>query len=71
MIVAPAQTPDPIVQRLNQEIQRVVIAPVFVNRMKAIGTRVLGGTSLQAHDLMASEIKRWGNVISTLKIELK
>lgn len=71
MIVAPAQTPDPIVQRLNQEIQRVLATPAFVNRLRAIGLGVLGGTSLQAHDLMVSEVKRWGDVISTLKIELK
>lgn len=71
MIVAPAHTPDPIVERLNQAIQQALTSPEFVNRMKGIGSRVMGGTSSQAHDLMVSEVNRWGNLIRTQKIELK
>ncbi|WP_232077316.1 Bug family tripartite tricarboxylate transporter substrate binding protein [Variovorax sp. PBL-E5] len=71
MIVAPAQTPESIVHRLNQGIRSALAAPAFVTQMKANGTRILGSTALQASALMASEIKRWAGVINASKIELK
>ncbi|UUZ64579.1 tripartite tricarboxylate transporter substrate binding protein [Polaromonas sp. P1-6] len=71
MVVAPAHTPDAIVQRLNRDIQRVLGQPEVVQKFKDAGQRVLGGTAAQARDLLASEITRWGNVIAEAKVSLK
>lgn len=71
MVVAPAHTPDAIVQRLNRDIQRVLSQPEVVQKFKDAGQRVLGGTAAQARDLLAGEITRWGNVIAEAKVSLK
>lgn len=71
MIVAPAHTPAPIVQRLNQEMQRALRQPDVVKRLAEMGVRAPGGTPAQAHQLMSSEIVRWRNVISESNISLK
>lgn len=71
MVVAPAHTPDAIVQRLNRDIQRVLGQPEVAQRFKASGQRLLGGTAAQARELLASEITRWDNVITEAKVTLK
>lgn len=71
VIVAPAQTPEAIVQRLNQDIQRALASPEVVKRFREVGIRTLGGTPAQASQLIASEIARWADVISTSNITLK
>jgi tripartite-type tricarboxylate transporter receptor subunit TctC len=71
MIVAPAQTPDAIVQRLNREIQRVLAQPDVAQQLRDLGQRVQGGSAAQASDFLTSEIAKWGNVVSEAKISLK
>ncbi|MES2184809.1 MAG: tripartite tricarboxylate transporter substrate binding protein [Pseudomonadota bacterium] len=71
MIVAPAQTPDPVVQRLNQGMVHALHQPDVVKRLGDMGVRVLGGTPAQARDLMATEIVRWADVVSESNISLK
>jgi tripartite-type tricarboxylate transporter receptor subunit TctC len=71
MIVAPAQTPDAIVQRLNREIQQVLAEPDVAQQLTQLGQRVQGGTAAQARDFLASEITKWGNVIRQARISLQ
>lgn len=71
MVVAPAATPDAIVQRLNSEIQRALAQPEMLKRFKEIGVRVIGGTPAQARELMTREIARWNSVITSANIALK
>ncbi|WP_161567774.1 tripartite tricarboxylate transporter substrate binding protein [Pigmentiphaga sp. H8] len=71
MIVAPVNTPAPIVKRLNTEIQNVLQDPEFIRQLQGSGTRVLGGTTDQARQLMESEIVRWKKVIDTAGIALQ
>jgi tripartite-type tricarboxylate transporter receptor subunit TctC len=71
MIVAPVQTPDAIVQRLNNEMQRALSQPELAKRLRDSGIRVLGGTPAQARELMASELRKWSTVISDAKISVQ
>ncbi len=71
MIVAPKNTPDAVVQRLNREVQRALDQPDVAKRLADIGVRAPGGTSAQAYELLSGEITRWRNLIQEAKISLK
>jgi tripartite-type tricarboxylate transporter receptor subunit TctC len=70
MIFAPARTPDAIVQRLSQEIQRAFRSPEAVKAGQAVGSRIVAGSPAQARQLVASELNRWGDLIAKSKIKL-
>ncbi|WP_159917773.1 tripartite tricarboxylate transporter substrate binding protein [Pantoea sp. 18069] len=71
MIVAPKHTPEAVVQRLNQEVQRALLHPDVARRLADIGVRAPGGTTAQAQELLSSEIVRWRNVIHASNISLR
>lgn len=71
IVVVPANTPDAIVQRLNADIQTVMKQAAVVQRIKDSGQRPLLGTAAQTRELLASEIARWGHVITEAKVSLK
>ncbi|HSC79368.1 MAG TPA: tripartite tricarboxylate transporter substrate-binding protein, partial [Chitinolyticbacter sp.] len=70
MIFAPARTPDAIVQRLSQEIQRAFRHPDALKAGQAVGSRIVAGSPAQARQLVASELTRWGDLIVKSKIKL-
>lgn len=70
-ILAPANTPDAVVQRLNQGIQNVLNNPETKAQLESNGSRILGGTPEEAKEFISSEIVRWGKVIHDAKIQLQ
>lgn len=71
MLLAPAKTPDAVVERLNKGMQNVLNNPEIRARLESNGSRVLGGTTAQARELISSEIARWRKVIQDARIELQ
>lgn len=71
MLVAPAKTPQAVIERMNQGMQRVLSNPAVRERLESTGSRVLGGTTADARELMASEVVKWRKVIQDAKIELQ
>lgn len=70
MMLAPAQTPTGIVQRLNAELQDVLHDANVVKFQKNIGIRIIGGTPAEARELMSSDIKRAAEIARIAKIKL-
>lgn len=68
-IAAPAGTPADVTGRLNQAVQQALASPAVRSKLEQLGVRVQGSTPAQAQALLASEIKRWGEVIRNAKIE--
>jgi tripartite-type tricarboxylate transporter receptor subunit TctC len=64
-----AGTPRPIVERLNQEMQRTLQAPDVRERLEQIGGEVRGSTPEEMRDRVATEVERWSQVIRAAKIE--
>ena len=62
-ISAPARTPRPIVERLNQELNAVLQMPEIRERFAAAGSAVTGGTPKQAQDILKSELAKFGKLI--------
>ena len=63
-IVAPAGTPKPVVDRLNQELRRVIALPevrdLLVNKG---GFEPVGSTVESFTSLIPSEMERWGKLV--------
>jgi tripartite-type tricarboxylate transporter receptor subunit TctC len=62
-IFAPAGTPAVIINRLNQEIVRVLITAEVKERLYNVGVEVVGGSPEQLMVTMKSEMAMWGKVI--------
>jgi len=61
--VAPAGTPEPVVQRLNQAINKALRAPEVIERLSGEGAIPIPSTPQAFADLIAREIPRWADVV--------
>ncbi|MCW5605791.1 MAG: tripartite tricarboxylate transporter substrate binding protein, partial [Burkholderiales bacterium] len=68
-ILAPAGTPRPVVDRLNQAINGVVQAPDMRERFSSMGFVSRGTTPEELDRHIRSEISRWSGVIKTQGIK--
>jgi tripartite-type tricarboxylate transporter receptor subunit TctC len=63
-VVAPAQTPQPILAKLNSELNAIVAMPDIRSRMADIGMNPVGTGSIDdLQKFLQSEIVRWGKVV--------
>ena len=62
-IFAPAKTPDPIIQRLHQEIVRVLSNAEQKEKFLGLGLETVGNTPEQLGTLIKAEMTKWGKVI--------
>jgi len=68
-LAAPAGTPPAVIERLQRAAQEALTKPEVGQRLAELGVRAQGGTPAQLQDLLASEIKRWREVIAVARIE--
>jgi tripartite-type tricarboxylate transporter receptor subunit TctC len=62
-IGAPAKTPEPILERLNAEIRRLLATPEAKERMTALAFVPVGDTREQFGAFMRAEIARWTRAV--------
>ena len=67
-IFAPAKTPAAIVNRLQQEIARVVVKPDIKDKLLASSAEPIGSTPQKLAETMKSEMQRMGKVIKDVGI---
>ncbi len=70
-VIAPAGLPRPIVDKLNVAINKAIQSPAFKNRFAAIGDEPAGGTPEDFAATIASDSKKWGDVIKRAGIKLE
>ncbi len=68
-ILARAGTPRPVIDRLNQEINRALATPELKERMSADGLTAGGGTPDEFAARIKSETVKWAQVIKTSGIK--
>lgn len=62
-VFAPAKTPAPVVQRLNQEINKALKDPTVAALADKLGVTLVGGTPQQLGDLQKADSAKWAKVI--------
>ena len=67
-LAVPAKTPRDVVARLGREVQAAVAQPDVKQRLLELNLVAQGSTPEQLGSLMASEVKRWSEVIAQAKI---
>jgi tripartite-type tricarboxylate transporter receptor subunit TctC len=67
VLLAPAKTPKPIVDKLNAEIRRMMAQPNIGDRLPAI--ELFSSSPGEASDFVRSELDRWGPVIKKLGLK--
>ena len=68
-LAAPARTSPEIVARLNREINAAVASPEVKAKLAELGVEARGGSPDALRQLLASEIRRWSEVITRAGIE--
>lgn len=67
-LAVPAKTPKAVIARLNKDVAAAINAPDVKNKLRDLNVEARSSSPEQASELLASEIKRWGDVIIRAKI---
>ncbi|HXM80806.1 MAG TPA: tripartite tricarboxylate transporter substrate binding protein [Burkholderiales bacterium] len=67
-LAAPAKTPRPIIDRLNQAVVKAVASPEVQKRLAGLGVEGRASTPEQLREFFLSESKRWSRVVEKAKI---
>jgi tripartite-type tricarboxylate transporter receptor subunit TctC len=68
-LAAPAKTPAAVIARLNKEIAAALDSPDVRKKLADLNVEARASSSEQAAELLASETRRWGEVITRAKIQ--
>lgn len=68
-VFAPAKTPQPIIDKLSSEIQKITATPDFQRRAAEQGAAADYMNPKQLGDFSTRELARWGEVVKASKIE--
>jgi tripartite-type tricarboxylate transporter receptor subunit TctC len=64
-----AGTPQPIVDRLQREIAKIVATPEVSERLRFLGLDPVANTPSEFGGWIKSELPRWAKVIESAKIQ--
>jgi len=62
-LVAPAGTPDVVIQRLNAESRKILAMPEVQKQLISQGFDIMGGSPDDFRTFLQSEIEKWGKVV--------
>jgi tripartite-type tricarboxylate transporter receptor subunit TctC len=65
VLVAPAGTPAPVIDRMSAEVDRILKKPEVVERFAKLGATPVGGTPKQLGDFIAAETVKWQAVVKS------
>lgn len=68
-IAVPARTPRAIIERLNREINAVLVLPDIRQRFAELGIEAHGGSAEELREHLAVEIAKWKELVETSKME--
>ena len=69
-LIGPAGLPRPIVEKLNEAVNRAIKTKAFVDRFGSIGDEPAGGTSEEFAQTIAKDSAKWGDVVRRANVKL-
>ncbi len=70
-MLAPAKTPQPIIDLLNAEVHKAMRSPEMVEAMKKVGVEEALSTPEEFGRTIESEMNRWGKLVRSLNLQLE
>jgi tripartite-type tricarboxylate transporter receptor subunit TctC len=67
-LAAPARTPQAVIDTLNREANKAQATPELRKQLADLNVRPAGGSPGKLRELLASETKRWAEVIERAKV---
>ena len=68
-VIAPANTPQPIVKRMYEELSKALKNPAVAQKLTEQGMDLVGGDSRDLDRFLRGEISRWASVVKDNKIK--
>lgn len=65
-VVAPANTPEPVIMRLHAELVRTVAIPEVQRRLAAMGMESVGNTPEQFAEAISADVSHWAEVVRAI-----
>jgi tripartite-type tricarboxylate transporter receptor subunit TctC len=69
-LAAPANTPRPIIDKLNAEVNRILASPEVKQQLEKLGAFPVGGSPEDFSKYVDSEIRTWGAVVKSANFQL-
>jgi tripartite-type tricarboxylate transporter receptor subunit TctC len=68
-LLAPAQTPGQVINKLNSEVVAILQHPAMRKRLEGLGVEIRPSTPAALHDYIRAEIVKWGKVIKQMRVK--
>ena len=68
-LLAPAATPTAVLDRINTEVNKILLTDEFKARLAKVGANPIGGSRAEFQNRIQMETKRWGSVIKSADIK--
>jgi tripartite-type tricarboxylate transporter receptor subunit TctC len=69
-LAAPAGTPQPVIDKLNAEVNKILASPDVQQQLQVLGAQVVGGSSGQFANHVQAQIRKWRDVTRAARITL-
>jgi tripartite-type tricarboxylate transporter receptor subunit TctC len=70
-LLAPAKTPRPVIERLNQEVVGLIKLPEIRESLLQQGAEPVGSSPGELRDLIKADIDKWSRVVKAAGIKLE
>jgi tripartite-type tricarboxylate transporter receptor subunit TctC len=70
-LLAPAKTPQPVIDRLTAEVQKAVSDPRFKDRLTAQGLEIVGSSAQDMLAQMQADTRKWLEVIQKTGVKIQ
>ena len=70
-VLGPAGMPQPIVQKLNSEINAILKQPDVVEKIASQGGEIIGGTPREFADFLPRDTAAWGQLVKEANIRVE
>jgi tripartite-type tricarboxylate transporter receptor subunit TctC len=71
LLVAPANLPAPVLERLSTEVVRISKGPTLKAKLEALGIEPVGNSPAEALSFLKAEVAKWGAVIRDANVKLE
>ncbi len=69
-VMVPAGTPQPIIAKLNKEINRILEEPSFRKRVMGMGGTPMGGTPRDVTNYISTESQKWSEIVRIAGVKI-